>query len=304
MNYLYEFDIPELEKIHRGKVRDSFQVDENRRLIVVSDRISAFDNNLQNPIPYKGAVLNSIAGWWFENTLHIIDNHVIKIIDSNAMLVKEAKPIRVEMVVRGYICGSVWRGYEKGERNFSGADVPDNLTRNEAFPQPILTPTTKEKKDRPITPTEIVKEGWTTAELYEQMSEKALTLFDFGSKVMAERGYILVDTKYEFGLLDGKLILIDEIHTPDSSRFWSAADYAANPAKAAQVDKEFVRQWMLANPTPDGKLPSILSEEVVIEASKRYRHIYKTLTGETLEVEKSIDPLMRIRKRLEEVGII
>lgn len=304
MNYLYEFDIPELEKIHRGKVRDSFRINENRRLIVVSDRISAFDNNLQNPIPHKGAVLNSIAGWWFENTRHIIDNHFIKMITPNAMLVKEAKPIRVEMVVRQYICGSVWRGYEKGQRNFSGADVPDNLTRNEAFAQPILTPTTKEKKDRPITPTEIVEEGWTTAELYQQMSEKALALFNFGSKVMAERGYILVDTKYEFGLLDGKLILIDEIHTPDSSRFWSTTDYAANPTKAAQIDKEFVRQWMLANPAPDGNHPTVLSDEVVAEASKRYRHIYKTLTGETLEVDESTDALTRIRERLEEEGII
>ncbi|MFK7908571.1 MAG: phosphoribosylaminoimidazolesuccinocarboxamide synthase [Chitinophagales bacterium] len=304
MNYLYEFDIPELEKIHRGKVRDSFRVDDQRRLIVVSDRISAFDSNLKNPIPSKGAVLNGIANWWFENTRHITDNHVIKMIDPNAMLVKEAVPIRVEMVVRGYICGSVWRGYEQGERTFSGAKVPDNLTRNAAFPQPILTPTTKEKNDRPITPDEIVAEGWTTAELYEQMSEKALALFDFGSKVMADRGYILVDTKYEFGLLDGELILIDEIHTPDSSRFWSAEDYAKAPAKAAQIDKEFVRQWMLANPTSDGKLPSTLSDEVVAEAIRRYRHIYETLTGQALKVDDKVDALEQLRGKLKEEGII
>ncbi len=304
MNYLYDFDIPELEKIHRGKVRDSFRVDGQRRLIVVSDRISAFDNNLQNPIPSKGAVLNSIANWWFQNTTHIIDNHVIKMISPNAMLVKEAQPIRVEMVVRGYICGSVWRGYEKGERTFSGTPVPENLTRNAAFPKPILTPTTKEKNDRPITPAEIVAEGWTTAELYEKMSEKALALFDFGSKVMAERGYILVDTKYEFGLLDGELILIDEIHTPDSSRFWSAEDYAKAPAKAAQIDKEFVRQWLLANRTPDGNLPSILSDEVVREAIQRYRHIYKTLTGEALKVNDDVDALEQLRGKLKEEGII
>jgi len=304
MNYLYEFDIPELEKIHRGKVRDSFRVDDQRRLIVVSDRISAFDSNLKNPIPSKGAVLNGIANWWFENTRHITDNHVVKMISPNAMLVKEAVPIRVEMVVRGYICGSVWRGYEQGERTFSGAKAPENLTRNAAFPQPILTPTTKEKNDRPITPDEIVTEGWTTAELYKQMSEKALALFDFGSKVMADRGYILVDTKYEFGLLDGKLILIDEIHTPDSSRFWSAEDYAKAPAKAAQIDKEFVRQWMLANRTSDGNLPSTLSDEVVAEAIRRYRHIYETLTGQALKVDDSIDALEQLRGKLKEEGII
>jgi len=220
MNTLQSVCTPQLKTIHRGKVRDSLRVDAATRLLVVSDRISAFDSVLVTPIPMKGEVLSRISNWWFEQTADLVPNHVIRAVDPAATLVREVEPIRIEMVVRGYLTGSMGRAYDEGARTFCGADVPDGLTPNARFPEPLVTPTTKEKSDRPITPEEIASEGWTTAERYAQMKEISLRLFERGSRLLAEKGLILVDTKYEFGLLNGELILIDEIHTLDSSRMW------------------------------------------------------------------------------------
>ncbi len=278
MNCLKHFNTPQLELIHRGKVRDSFRIDEKSRMIVVTDRISCFDKVLKSTIPYKGAVLNGISNFWFEKTKEIIGNHMIDFIDPNINLVKEAEPIRVEMIVRGYLAGSMWREYHKRKREFSSVKVADGLKKNQKFPEPILTPTTKEESDREITPEDIVKEGWTSEKLYSEMVDISLKLFKLGSKVLEEKGIILVDTKYEFGLIDDKLILIDEIHTPDSSRFWSKEDYDKNPEKAEQIDKEFVRQWLLNNKL-NGKIPDELPEEIIEETSKRYLDIYKIVTG-------------------------
>ena len=247
MNCLGDFYTPQLDVIHRGKVRDSVRIDEKTRMIVVSDRISSFDNVLNNYIPQKGAVLTGITNFWFEKTRHIVANHFIKMIDPNISLVKEAKPIKIEMIVRGYLTGSMWRGYKDGKRDFSGVTAPDGLKQNDKFPIPLVTPTTKEESDRPITPTDIVKEGWTTKENYDKMEKLSRELFDFGSKFLAERGIILVDTKYEFGIIDDEIILIDEIHTPDSSRFWNLEDYQLDPTKVDSIDKEYVRQWLLKN---------------------------------------------------------
>lgn len=247
INILDKFYSPQLELIHRGKVRDSIRVDKKSRLIVVTDRISAFNKNLTTSIPDKGAVLNGITNWWFEQTEDIIPNHFIEQVDPNITLVKEAKPIKVEMIVRAYLTGSMWRGYEKGQRVFSGVKVPDGLKKNQAFPKPILTPTTKDKYDTEISEPEIIKRKLVSKAVYGQMKKASLALFKRGSQHLADKGIILVDTKYEFGLLGRKLILIDEIHTPDSSRFWDAKDYKKNPSKAEQIDKEFVRQWMLKN---------------------------------------------------------
>ena len=210
-----ETNSPKLTFLHRGKVRDSLRVDDKTRLIVVTDRISAFNKKIKTPIPNKGAVLNGIAGYWFEQTKNIIPNHVIQIIDPNLMLVKEAEPIKVEMVVRGYLTGSMWRGYEEGQRNFSGATVPNGLKKNQKFDSAVLTPTTKDDDDTEISPDEIIRTGLVSAEIWEQMKTKTLELFIFGSEYLASKGIVLVDTKYEFGLLNGELILIDEIHTPD-----------------------------------------------------------------------------------------
>jgi len=281
MSTLPYFATPQLQLLHRGKVRDSYRIDDSTRLIVVSDRLSAFDSVLDTAVPHKGAVLNGLANFWFEKTAHIIPNHVKGMVDANAMLVKEAQPIKVEMVVRNYLTGSMLRGYQSGQRTFSGVTVPDGLTKHQQFPAPIVTPTTKEESDREITPENLVREGWVSQELYDKMAEKALELFKVGSDLLAAQGIILVDTKYEFGLLNGELILIDEIHTPDSSRFWSAADYAQNPEGAEQMDKEYIRQWLIAN-KKDGAYPRALSPEVTQEAVSRYLDIYQRVVGQPL----------------------
>lgn len=279
MDCLTKFISPQLKTIHRGKVRDSIRIDDNTRMIVVTDRISAFNKKIKTPIPTKGAVLNGIANFWFEQTKHIIDNHIIEQVDDYITLVKEAEPIRVEMVVRGYLTGSMWRGYEKGKRKISDVVVPDGMIKNQKFDSPILTPTTKDEDDTEIDEKGIIEGGLVSAEIYQQMKETALKIFSFASDFLADRGIILVDTKYEFGLLGGKLIIIDEMHTPDSSRFWSAADYAANPNTVEQIDKEFVRQWMLANKV-NGEVPLVLIPEVIAETSRRYQEIYETVTGQ------------------------
>jgi len=278
ISMLYHFYSPQLDIIHRGKVRDSIRVDNKSRMIIVTDRISAFNKNLENAIPDKGAVLNKLTNWWFDFTKDIIPNHFIKEIDPNINLVQEAKPIKLEMIVRAYITGSMWRGYEEGQRVFCGVAVPDGLKKNDPFPTPIITPTTKDKDDSEITEKEIFERKLTSKAVFKKMKETALALFKRGSDHLAEKGIILVDTKYEFGMLGRKLILIDEIHTPDSSRFWSAADYKKNPRKAEQIDKEFVRQWMLKNKV-DGVVPSVLSKKVTEETSRRYKQIYETITG-------------------------
>ena len=298
MNYLLSFETPQIEKIHEGKVRDSFRIDDDTRMIVVTDRLSAFDRVLDTPIPNKGAVLNGIANWWFGYTKDIISNHLLRQIDPNMTLVKEANPIKIEMVVRGYLTGSMWRGYQKGERTFSGASVPDGLTKNQRFENPIITPTTKEKKDRPITPENIVKEGLIDAATYAQMEKMALQLFAKGTEYLASKGIILVDTKYEFGLLNGELILIDEMHTPDSSRFWSVADYNANPETATQIDKEYVRQWLIAN-----DYPMKLSDEVAAEASRRYIKMYELITEKSF-VETDEPTKVRMNRNLINEGLI
>jgi fusion protein PurCD len=302
MNYLTNIVSPQLKTIHSGKVRESFRVDENSRLIVATDRISCFDFVLETPVPGKGAVLNSLAAYWFEHTKDIIDNHFIKLIDPSVSLVKEANPIPVEMVVRGYLTGSAWRGYQSGKREVSGVRIPDGMTVNQAFEQPIVTPTTKEKSDREISPEGLFEEGWVKPEIYAQMEKAALSLFKRGSEMMAERGMILVDTKYEFGMIDGKLVLIDEIHTPDSSRFWAKTDYEKHPESAEQMDKEYVRSYLLKNKI-DGQYRKSLPEEVVEETTRRYESIYQIITGETLHAPRE-DVRTRILSNLVKCGLI
>jgi phosphoribosylaminoimidazole-succinocarboxamide synthase len=304
MNTLPHFAPPQLQLLHRGKVRDSFRVNDATRLIVVTDRLSAFDSVLETAIPNKGAVLNGLANFWFEQTQGIIPNHVVKLVDANAMLVKEAQPIKVEMVVRHYLTGSMLRGYQQGQRTFSGVTVPDGLTKHQQFPEPIVTPTTKEESDREITPDNLVSEGWVSRELYDQMAEKALALFQVGSDLLKEKGIILVDTKYEFGLLNGELILIDEIHTPDSSRFWSAEDYARNPEGAEQMDKEYIRQWLIANKV-DGNYPRALTPEVTQEATNRYLDIYERIVGHPLPTANDTEDVTeRLTRNLVQAGLL
>jgi len=302
MNCLDKLYTPQIKKIHSGKVRESFRIDDKTRMIVVSDRISSFDSVLNNLIPNKGAVLNTITNYWFEKTRDIVDNHFIKAVDPNISLVKEAQQIKVEMIVRGYLTGSMWRGYKNGKREFSGVKAVDGLTQNQKFPTPILTPTTKEEHDREITPEGIVKEGWTTKVIYDQMADISLKLFELGTDELAEKGIILVDTKYEFGLIDGKVILIDEIHTPDSSRFWDKVAYDKDPANVDSMDKEYIRQWLLNNKV-DGKVPDMLPQEVIETASKKYIDIYERILGEKF-IECELELNTRMYNRLLNAELI
>lgn len=278
MNYLTNLYTPQIEKIHSGKVRESFRIDETTRMIVATDRLSSFDQVLETAIPGKGAVLNQLSAFWFEATRDIIDNHFIRVIDPNISLVKEVQPIRLEMIVRSYLTGSMLRKYKQGERTFSGVTVPDGLKKHQKFPELLVTPTTKEKSDREISPAEIEAEGWIDGNTYDQMAEVSKQLFKRGQELLYDKGIILVDTKYEFGLLDDQLILMDEIHTPDSSRFWYRDDYENDPENVTQMDKEFVRAYLMENKV-DGEYPSTLPEEIVAETTSRYQELYERVTG-------------------------
>jgi len=292
-------------KKYEGKVRDNYSFD-GKRVIVTTDRISAFDRVLCT-IPFKGQVLNQTSAFWFEKTKKIADNHVISVPDPNVMVVKECKTLPVEMVVRGYITGvtttSAWYNYERGVRNFCGNILPEGLKKNQKFEKPIITPTTKAEHglhDESISGEEIIKRKLVDEKIYKQMEKAALKLFDYGTKLVAKNNLILVDTKYEFGLLDGKLVLIDEIHTPDSSRFWIKDTYEelfSKEQEPQKLDKEYVRQW-LANKgfIGEGPIPEI-PDEVKIEAAKRYITAYEMITGKLFEAENG-DVVERIQKNL------
>ena len=289
---------------YEGKVRDNYILN-GKRIIITTDRISAFDRVLCT-IPFKGQVLNQTSAFWFEKTKNIVKNHVIDVPDPNVMVVHECKPYPVEMVVRGYITGvtktSAWYNYERGVRNFCGNILPEGLKKNQKFDKPIITPSTKAHTghDESISGEEIIKRGLVNAKTYNQMKKASLALFDFGTKLVAKNNLILVDTKYEFGYLNGKLVLIDEIHTPDSSRFWIKDTYQELFSKGEEpqkLDKEYVRQW-LANREfiGEGKIPKI-PDEVKIEAAKRYITAYEMITGKEFKA-KNEDVLGRIEKNL------
>ena len=270
-----------------GKVRDQYDLGKDLALIT-TDRQSAFDRVLA-AIPFKGQVLNLASAWWFEETKHIIDNHVIKVADPNVILAKKCKVFPIEFVVRGFITGStstsLWTVYNNGDREYCGNVLPEGLKKNQKLKENMLTPTTKEEDhDRPISPGAIVSENWMTQKDWDFCSVKALELFEFGQKKAAENGMILVDTKYEMGKdEDGNILLIDEIHTPDSSRYWIADSYEDRTSEGKEpqnIDKEFLRLWFVDNCDPynDKELPSA-PDELVIELSSRYIYLYETITG-------------------------
>lgn len=281
---------------YQGKVRD-FYVLPTKRIIITTDRQSAFDYVLGH-IPYKGAVLNQLAAFWFKKTKHIIPNHLISVPDPNVTIAKNLTPIPVEMVVRGYISGvtitSIWVSYEKGEREIYGIKFPEGLRKNQALPTPVITPTYhgditgKGGHDTRLTKKEILQKKLVNPKIYEQMEQASLALFDFGSKLAMKKGLILVDTKYEFGLdTDGKLTLMDEIHTPDSSRFWKADTYQNRFEKGLEpenFDKEFLRLWYTSKGyTGDGKPPA-MAKDLIVDLSKRYIAVYEILAGEKFRV--------------------
>ena len=280
-----------------GKVRDTYEIGDDRLLLVTTDRQSGFDR-LLGAIPFKGQVLNRTSLYWFEQTKHIIANHVLSSPHANALIARQCTVLPIEFVVRGYMTGStdtsIWTQYQKGVRNYCGHSLPEGMKKNEPLPENIITPTTKEKDhDRPVTPHEVVSEGWLTKEQWNFCSSKALELFAFGQKLAAERGLILVDTKYEFGvlsmgeILEGDILLIDEIHTPDSSRYWLADSYPERLAAGQEpnmIDKEFFRLWFRerCDPYSDAVLPTP-PDDLIAELAARYIELFERITATTFE---------------------
>ncbi len=271
-----------------GKVRDSYRLSDDY-LFITTDRQSAFDRIIAS-VPFKGQVLNLVSAWWFERTADILPNHMIDIPDPQALIAKGCDPFPIEFVVRGYLTGStetsLWTRYNRGERTYCGITFPDGMTKHQQLDEPALTPTTKETEhDRPIAPDEIISEGWMTREDWEYASAKALELFAFGQRTAREHGLILVDTKYEMGKDSaGNIVLIDEIHTPDSSRYWLAETYEQRLAEGNSpdnIDKEFLRLWFAdhCDPYQDETLPEAPAE-LITELSWRYILLYEMITGE------------------------
>ena len=272
---------------YQGKVRDTYDAGD-KLILITTDRQSAFDRVLAS-VPYKGQALNLTSAWWFEKTEHIVPNHVIAIPDPNVTIAKKCTVFPIEFVVRGYITGttstSLWTQYQNGVRDYCGNQLEEGMKKNQRLIKPMLTPTTKEKiHDRPISPKDIVAEGWMSAADWEEASNAALRLFEFGVKTAAQHGLILVDTKYEFGKDEqGNIILIDEIHTPDSSRYWLANSYEERIAKGLEpenIDKEFLRLWFVdhCDPYKDEVLPQA-PEDLIIKLSSRYIQLFEMITG-------------------------
>lgn len=307
---LQSIDLP-LGPCIRGKVRDSWDLGD-RRLIVTTDRQSAFDRVL-GTVPFKGQILTAMAEWWFRRTADILPNHLLEKPDPNCLLVRRARVWPVEVVVRGYITGvtdtALWPRYDAGQRRMYGLDFPDGLRKNERLPTAVITPTTKAQDgghDRPLSREELLAEGRVPEAVYTRMEAAALALFARGQALAAERGLILVDTKYEFGDCAGELLLVDEVHTVDSSRYWEAASYAERFAAGEEpetFDKEFLRRWYVdqgyrgeGEPPP---LPAALAERM----SRSYRLALERLTGETFRPDEA-PPEERIRANLRLAGLL
>lgn len=299
-----EFDV--LGHRYSGKVRENFSRD-GERIIIVSDRISAFDVVL-GTVPFKGQVLNGLAAYWFEVTGATFPNHLIAIPDPAAMRTIECEPIKVEMVVRAYLTGSsstsIWRAYERGERVFCGHAIPDGLRRHQRLPEILVTPTTKASKgehDHNVSRAELIASGVIDGPLYDALERRSLDLFALGQRIAADRGLILVDTKYELGRRpDGDVVLIDEIHTPDSSRYWYADGYEAAMAEGRDpraLDKEFVRTWLVAQGFTGDGVPPKLTDEVRIELAQRYIETFERITGREFQPDLR-PPVERLRANL------
>jgi phosphoribosylaminoimidazole-succinocarboxamide synthase len=300
-------DFSELGTKYEGKVRDCYTTGDGRRVLISTDRISAFDRVL-GTLPLKGQVLNGMATFWFERTKDVCPNHLLAVPDPNVMIGIECAPLPLEVIVRAYLTGvtstSIWTAYARGDRTFCGHRLPEGMQKNDALPQPIVTPSTKADKgghDQSVSAAELIAKGIMTKEDYEVVERLALALFARGQEHCREQGLILVDTKYEFGRTpDGRIVLMDEIHTPDSSRFWFAASYEARKAAGEEpesLDKEYVRRWLAAQGfTGEGPIPPI-PDDIRVEAARRYIEAFEMVTGQTF-VANLEDPLPRIARAL------
>lgn len=279
------FKFPGQTNFYRGKVRDVYTIGE-QLVVVASDRISAFDHILSRPIPYKGQVINQVATHFLEATRDIVPNWLTAVPDPNVAIGYHCDPIRLEMVIRGYLSGHAWRTYQAGKRELCGVSLPEGMKESDQFPEPIITPATKaeEGHDEDISRAEILERGIVTEAEYEQLEHYTRALFERGTQMAAERGLILVDTKYEFGKRNGKIYLIDEIHTPDSSRYFYAEGYEERQARSErqqQLSKEFVREWLMANGFQglEGQTMPVMPDSFVQEVSERYIELYERVTG-------------------------
>ena len=300
-----------LGKRYSGKVRDWYK-QEHFRILIATDRISAFDTVL-GLIPFRGAVLNKLSQFWFEATRDIVPNHMIGVIDPNIMLVTECQALPIEVVVRGYITGvtstSLWRKYSEGERVIYGIKFPEGLVKNQKLKNPVITPTTRGTgpggHDEPITPSEIIKKKLVPANLWKQIEKVAYRLFERGSQICHKAGFVLADTKYEFGLdKKGRLTLIDEIHTPDSSRLWVKKTYALRFKEGEEVenyDKEFMRLWFAKQGyTGKGKIPT-MPKELIAKIASRYIEVCEKITAEKFIIDLSVPPKQRILENLSKL---
>ena len=290
---------------YTGKVRDVYDIDDKYLVMVVSDRISAFDVVLPEGIPYKGQVLNQIAAKFLDATADILPNWKIATPDPMVTVGRKCEPFKVEMVIRGYLSGHAWREYKAGKRSICGVEMPDGMVENQRFPEPIITPTSKaaEGHDEDISKEEIIAQGLVSKEDYELLEKYTQALFKRGTEIAAEKGLILVDTKYEFGKKDGKIILIDEIHTPDSSRYFYADGYQARFEKGEeqrQLSKEFVRQWLIENgfQGKTGQTVPVMTEAYCNSVSDRYIELYEHIVGEKFEKAEAGDVAARIEKNV------
>jgi phosphoribosylaminoimidazole-succinocarboxamide synthase len=302
-----EFSFPGQVSLYKGKVRDVYNINNDFLVMVVSDRISAFDVVLPKGIPYKGQVLNQIAEKFLDATSDIVPNWKIASPDPNVTVGHMCEPYKVEMVIRGYLTGHAAREYKLGKRMLCGMPMPDGMIENQKFPEPILTPTTKasEGHDEDISREEIVAQGLVDKDEYEMIEDYTRKLFQRGTEMAAEMGLILVDTKYEFGKKDGKIYLIDEIHTPDSSRYFYANGYeerqAANEPQK-QLSKEFVRQWLIENgfQGKEGQTVPLMSEEFVASVSDRYIELFENITGDKFQKSDTAKIQFRIENAVNE----
>ena len=301
------FNFQGMTSVYHGKVRDVYVIEDKIMVMVVSDRISAFDVIMPRSIPFKGQVLNQLAAYFLNATKDICSNWLIDTPDPNVAIGIMCKPYKVEMVVRGYLTGHAWREYADGKRIICGVTMPDGMKENEAFPSPIITPTTKSHvgHDMDISREEIIAQRIVPEDEYIKLENYSLELYARGAKMANEKGLILVDTKYEFGKANDKIFIIDEIHTPDSSRYFYADEYLDRLSKnepQRQLSKEFLRQWLILNNFQglDGQAIPEFTDEFVLEVSERYIELYQKITGKVFERTDSVNALDRIENNVSQ----
>lgn len=309
MNSLYrtDFNFPGQTNVYHGKVRDVYSIGEDLLVMVASDRISAFDVVLKRGIPYKGQVLNQLASRFLDATADIAPNWKLGSPDPNVTIGRRCEAFRVEMVIRGYLTGHAWRTYKSGEHVICGVQMPEGMKEHDRFPEPIITPATKadEGHDEDISREEILRQGIVSEEHYVQLEDYTRKLFARGTEIAKQNGLILVDTKYEFGLFNGEVTLIDEIHTPDSSRYFYADGYEERQAKGEpqkQLSKEFVREWLMENDFmgKDGQQQPEMDDAFVNSVTNRYIELYEKVTGESFERAPQDELIDRVSRNVEQ----